>query len=300
MANLKEVRNRIVSVGSTMQITSAMKMVSAAKLKRAQDAITQMRPYANKLQEILQNVSSSLDSSENAFARNSSSKNVLIICISSNRGLAGGFNSNVIKKTWSLIKNDYASNNVSVVSIGKKANDAFKRTEYGVHGVHSDKGIHSDDMPDLIGIFDNLSYDNVSHIAERLMLSFLNKEFDKVVLVYNQFKNAAIQIVQDEQFLPVVPSQLEGKTSSVDYAFEPSKEFIIGDLIPRSLKTQFYKALLDSVASEHGARMTAMHKATDNAKDMLRDLKISYNKARQTAITTEILEIVAGAEALNG
>ena len=300
MANLKEVRNRIVSVGSTMQITSAMKMVSAAKLKRAQDAITQMRPYANKLQEILQNVSSSLDSSENAFARNSSSKNVLIICISSNRGLAGGFNSNVIKKTWSLIKNDYASNNVSVVSIGKKANDAFKRTEYGMHGVHSDKGMHSDDMPDLIGIFDNLSYDNVSHIAERVMLSFLNKEFDKVVLVYNQFKNAAIQIVQDEQFLPVVPSQLEVKTSSVDYAFEPSKEFIIGDLIPRSLKTQFYKALLDSVASEHGARMTAMHKATDNAKDMLRDLKISYNKARQTAITTEILEIVAGAEALNG
>ena len=300
MANLKEVRNRIVSVGSTMQITSAMKMVSAAKLKRAQDAITQMRPYANKLQEILQIVSSRLDSSENAFARNSSSKNVLIICISSNRGLAGGFNSNVIKKTWSLIKNDYASNNVSVVSIGKKANDAFKRTEYGMHGVHSDKGMHSDDMPDLIGIFDNLSYDNVSHIAERVMLSFLNKEFDKVVLVYNQFKNAAIQIVQDEQFLPVVPSQLEVKTSSVDYAFEPSKEFIIGDLIPRSLKTQFYKALLDSVASEHGARMTAMHKATDNAKDMLRDLKISYNKARQTAITTEILEIVAGAEALNG
>jgi F-type H+-transporting ATPase subunit gamma len=300
MANLKEVRNRIVSVGSTMQITSAMKMVSAAKLKRAQDAVTQMRPYANKLQEILQNVSTSLDASENTYARNSSSKNVLLICISSNRGLAGGFNSNVIKKTWSLIKNDYAANNVSVVSIGKKANDAFKRTEYGMHGVHSDKGIHSDDMPDLIGIYDNLTYENVSKISEEVMNSFLNKEFDKVVLIYNQFKNAAIQIVQDEQFLPVVPSQLEGKTTAVDYAFEPSKEFIIGDLIPRSLKTQFYKALLDSVASEHGARMTAMHKATDNAKDMLRDLKISYNKARQTAITTEILEIVAGAEALNG
>jgi F-type H+-transporting ATPase subunit gamma len=292
MANLKEVRNRIVSVGSTMQITSAMKMVSAAKLKRAQDAITQMRPYANKLQEILQNVSSSLDSSENVYARNTSSKNVLLICISSNRGLAGGFNSNVIKKTWSLIKNEYAGNNVFVMSIGKKANDAFKRTEYNIHGT---------DLPhELNDIFDQLNYNTVAPIAEKVMESFVNKQFDKVVLVYNQFKNAAIQIVQDENFLPVVATQNEGKASSTDYAFEPSKEFIIGDLIPRSLKTQFYKALLDSVASEHGARMTAMHKATDNAKDMLRDLKISYNKARQTAITTEILEIVAGAEALNG
>jgi F-type H+-transporting ATPase subunit gamma len=292
MANLKEVRNRIVSVGSTMQITSAMKMVSAAKLKRAQDAITQMRPYANKLQEILQNVSSSLDSSENVYARNTSSKNVLLICISSNRGLAGGFNSNVIKKTWGLIKNEYAGNNVFVMSIGKKANDAFKRTEYNIHGT---------DLPhELNDIFDQLNYNTVAPIAEKVMESFVNKQFDKVVLVYNQFKNAAIQIVQDENFLPVVATQDEGKTSSTDYAFEPSKEFIIGDLIPRSLKTQFYKALLDSVASEHGARMTAMHKATDNAKDMLRDLKISYNKARQTAITTEILEIVAGAEALNG
>ena len=300
MANLKEVRNRIASVGSTMQITSAMKMVSAAKLKRAQDAITQMRPYANKLQEILQNVSSSLDSSENVYARTSASKNVLLVSISSNRGLAGGFNSNVIKKTWSLIKDDYAGHNVSVVCIGKKVNDAFKRTEYGMHGVHSDKGVHGGEVHDLNAIFDDLTYDNASKIADRLMLSFVNKEFDKVVLVYNQFKNAAIQIVQDEQFLPVVATQAEGKTSAVDYAFEPSKEFILGDLIPRSLKTQFYKALLDSLASEHGARMTAMHKATDNAKDMLRDLKISYNKARQTAITTEILEIVAGAEALNG
>jgi len=292
MANLKEVRNRIVSVGSTMQITSAMKMVSAAKLKRAQDAITQMRPYANKLQEILQNVSSSLDSSENVYARNTSSKNVLLICISSNRGLAGGFNSNVIKKTWNLIKNEYVANNVFVMCIGKKANDAFKRTEYNIHGT---------DLPhELNDIFDQLNYNTVAPIAEKVMESFVNKQFDKVVLVYNQFKNAAIQIVQDENFLPVVATQNEGKTSSTDYAFEPSKEFIIGDLIPRSLKTQFYKALLDSVASEHGARMTAMHKATDNAKDMLRDLKISYNKARQTAITTEILEIVAGAEALNG
>lgn len=199
MANLKEVRNRIVSVGSTMQITSAMKMVSAAKLKRAQDAITQMRPYANKLQEILQNVSSSLDSSENVYARNTSSKNVLLICISSNRGLAGGFNSNVIKKTWSLIKNEYAGNNVFVMSIGKKANDAFKRTEYNIHGT---------DLPhELNDIFDQLNYNTVAPIAEKVMESFVNKQFDKVVLVYNQFKNAAIQIVQDENFLPVVATQ---------------------------------------------------------------------------------------------
>jgi len=293
MANLKEVRNRITSVGSTMQITSAMKMVSAAKLKRAQDAITQMRPYANKLQEILQNVSSSLDTSENAYARSTGGKNILIVAISSNRGLAGAFNANVIKKTWSLIKNEYNGQNVSVISIGKKANDAFKRTDHHIHGT---------DLPhNLNEIFDKLTYDNVAPIAEKIMEAFTTKQFDKVILVYNQFKNAAVQIVQDEQFLPVDATKSEsGSKSSVDYIFEPSKEFIVSDLIPRSLKTQFYKALLDSLASEHGARMTAMHKATDNAKDMLRDLKISYNKARQTAITTEILEIVAGAEALNG
>ncbi|MCC6180978.1 MAG: ATP synthase F1 subunit gamma [Bacteroidia bacterium] len=291
MPNLKEVRNRISSVGSTMQITSAMKMVSAAKLKRAQDAITQMRPYAEKLQEILQNVSSSLDTSENAFARQNNGKNVLIVAISSNRGLAGGFNANVIKKTWSLINNDYQGHNISIICIGKKVNDAFKRTEYNIHGT---------DLPfNLNEVFDNLTYDTVAPIAEKIMTSFENKEFDKVVLVYNQFKNAAVQLVQAEQFLPIMPSASAGG-SSTDYIFEPSKEFIVGDLIPRSLKTQFYKALLDSFASEHGARMTAMHKATDNAKEMQRNLKIMYNKARQTAITTEILEIVAGAEALNG
>jgi F-type H+-transporting ATPase subunit gamma len=292
MANLKEVRNRIVSVGSTMQITSAMKMVSAAKLKRAQDAITQMRPYANKLQEILQNVSSSLDTSENTYARDTKAKSVLLVVISSNRGLAGGFNANVIKKTWGLIKNEYADNNVSVISIGKKANDAFKRTEYNIRGTDLPHGLNE--------VYDNLNYNTIAPIADKIMETFVNKQFDKVILVYNQFKNAAIQIVQAEQFLPIVATKTEGKNSSSDYLFEPSKEFIVSDLIPRSLKTQFYKALLDSVASEHGARMTAMHKATDNAKDMLRDLKISYNKARQTAITTEILEIVAGAEALNG
>jgi F-type H+-transporting ATPase subunit gamma len=292
MPNLKEVRNRIVSVGSTMQITSAMKMVSAAKLKRAQDAITQMRPYANKLQEILQNVSSSLDTSENVYARHEAPKNVLLIAISSNRGLAGGFNANIIKKTWSLINNDYKGCSITVLPIGKKVNDAFKRTDYIIHGSHLPHNLNE--------VFDNLTYATVAPIAERVMNAFVLKDFDKVVLVYNQFKNAAVQIVQDEQFLPVEATSTAGSTSNTDYIFEPSKEFIVSDLIPRSLKTQFYKALLDSLASEHGARMTAMHKATDNAKDMLRDLKISYNKARQTAITTEILEIVAGAEALNG
>lgn len=292
MANLKEVRNRIVSVGSTMQITSAMKMVSAAKLKRAQDAITQMRPYANKLQEILQNVSSSLDTSENAYARKSTPKNVLLIAISSNRGLAGGFNANVIKKTQSLINNEYNGCSITVLPIGKKVTDAFKRTDYIIHGSHLPHNVNE--------VFDNLNYNTVAPIAERVMNAFVLKDFDKVVLVYNQFKNAAVQIVQAEQFLPVVATKTVGGGSATDYIFEPNKEFILEDLIPRSLKTQFYKALLDSFASEHGARMTAMHKATDNAKDMLRDLKISYNKARQTAITTEILEIVAGAEALNG
>lgn len=275
-----------------MQITSAMKMVSAAKLKRAQDAITQMRPYAEKLQEILQNVSSSLDTSENAYARTGTAKNILLVVISSNRGLAGGFNANVIKKAWSLIREDYKGQNVSVITIGKKANDVFKRTDHSIHGT---------DLPhNLNEVFDNLSYNNVAPIAEKVMEAFAGKQFDKVVLVYNQFKNAAVQLVQAEQFLPVVATAGEGKGSATDYIFEPSKEFIVSDLIPRSLKTQFYKALLDSHASEHGARMTAMHKATDNAKEMLRNLKISYNKARQTAITTEILEIVAGAEALNG
>ncbi len=291
MPNLKEVRQRITSVGSTMQITSAMKMVSAAKLKRAQDAITQMRPYAEKLKEILQNVSSSLDNSENVYAKNTSSKNVLIVAISSNRGLAGAFNANVIKKTWALINNDYKGKTITVLPIGKKVADTFKRTDYHIHGSQLPHHLNE--------IFDKLTYENAAPIAEKVMTAFVDGEFDNVVLVYNQFKNAAVQVIQTEQFLPVTTAAT-GTTTATDYIFEPNKEFIISDLIPRSLKTQFYKALLDSLASEHGARMTAMHKATDNAKDMLRDLKISYNKARQTAITTEILEIVAGAEALNG
>ena len=293
MPSLKEVRNRIVSVGSTMQITSAMKMVSAAKLKRAQDAITQMRPYANKLKELLENVSASVDASENVYARNTGGKNLLIIPISSNRGLAGAFNSNIIKKTNQLIANEYAGYNVTVLSIGKKVQDAFKRTSYNTHGT---------DLPShTSGLFEKLNFANTSIVSEKIMEAFLTKQFDKVVLVYNQFRNAAVQIPTEEQLLPLVPTKTVGaSTSKDDYIFEPNQENIINELIPRSVKTQFHKAMLDSVASEHGARMTAMHKATDNAQAMQKELKITYNKARQAAITKEILEIVGGAEALNG
>ena len=293
MANLKEVRNRITSVGSTMQITSAMKMVSAAKLKRAQDAVTQMRPYANKLTSILQNLSASLDTSENKFARSTEGDNVLLIVISSNRGLAGGFNANVIKKAWSMIRNEYhGSSKVSVLCIGKKADDAFKRTDHRIHGT---------DLPHHLNeLFDKLSFDNVAPVADKIMQAFANNQFDRVYLVYNQFKNAAVQLTVAERFLPIDTSATTAAkgTNNSDYIFEPNQEYIVNELIPKSLKVQFYKALLDSVASEHGARMTAMHKATDNAKEMLRSLKISYNKARQAAITNEILEIVGGAEAL--
>jgi F-type H+-transporting ATPase subunit gamma len=299
MANLKEVRNRITSVGSTMQITSAMKMVSAAKLKRAQDAVTQMRPYANKLTAILQNLSASLDTSENKYARDTNGENVLLILISSNRGLAGGFNANVIKKAWSMIRNEYhGSSKVSVLCVGKKADDAFKRTDHRIHGT---------DLPHHLNeLFDKLSFENVAPVAEKIMQAFANNQFDRVYLVYNQFKNAAVQLTVAERFLPIDSSALqtgvkgEKSNTKTDYIFEPNQEYIVNELIPKSLKIQFYKALLDSVASEHGARMTAMHKATDNAKEMLRSLKISYNKARQAAITNEILEIVGGAEALNG
>ncbi len=295
MANLKEVRNRITSVGSTMQITSAMKMVSAAKLKRAQDAITQMRPYANKLKDILQNLSASLNTSENTYARDTKGDNVLLIVISSNRGLAGAFNSNVIKKAWAMIRNDYkSSSKVSVLAVGKKANDAFKKTSHHIMGT---------DMPHHLNeLFDNLNFDSVAEAAEKVMKAFEANQFDRVYLIYNQFKNAAVQMPVAERFLPIESHKpvTGGSKSKVDYIFEPSQEYIVNELIPKSLKVQFYKAILDSVASEHGARMTAMHKATDNAKEMLRTLKISYNKARQAAITNEILEIVGGAEALNG
>tara|TARA_B100000401_G_scaffold208217_1_gene140650 strand:- start:1645 stop:2508 length:864 start_codon:yes stop_codon:yes gene_type:complete len=286
MANLKEIRNRITSVGSTMQITSAMKMVSAAKLKRAQDAILQMRPYANKLTELLVNLSSSLDSSEGGdFSVNREIKNVLLIPITSNRGLCGGFNANIIKQTISLINNDYNDKTVSVISIGKKSSEYFRNNNYNVISSHDD-------------IFSDLTYDSVAKIAEDIMQSYLDLKYDKVILVYNQFKNAATQNVMSENYLPVESPKEEGAVIG-DYIFEPEKKEIIEQLIPKSLKTQLFKAVLDSHASEHGARMTAMHKATDNASELKKDLTLSYNKARQAAITAEILEIVGGAEALN-
>ena len=286
MANLKEIRNRISSVGSTMQITSAMKMVSAAKLKRAQDAILQMRPYANKLTELLVNLSSSLDSSEGGdFSVNREIKNVLLIPITSNRGLCGGFNANIIKQTVSLIKDTYSDKTVSVLSIGKKSSEYFRNNNYSVISTHDD-------------IFSDLTYDNVAKIAEDIMQSYLDLKYDKVILVYNQFKNAATQNVMSENYLPVESPEEEGAVIG-DYIFEPEKKEIIEQLIPKSLKTQLFKAVLDSHASEHGARMTAMHKATDNASELKKDLTLSYNKARQAAITAEILEIVGGAEALN-
>jgi F-type H+-transporting ATPase subunit gamma len=290
MANLKEIRNRITSISSTMQITSAMKMVSAAKLRRAQNAVTQIRPYAEKLQEILSNLTASLDSSEGIFSTEREVKNVLFVSITSNRGLCGGFNNNIIKTVKQLAETEYKGSNVSVLSIGKKSTDAFKNTELGVKGTmlprHAEK------------IWDELTFENSSEIAQKLMDQFTEHHQDKIVIVYNQFKNAAIQNVITEQFLPVLPPESNEATSSVDYIFEPEKEQILEELIPKSLKTQLFKALLDSQASEHGARMTAMHKATDNAKELQDDLKLVYNKARQAAITNEILEIVAGAEAL--
>jgi len=267
-----------------MQITSAMKMVSAAKLKKAQDAITAMRPYADKLTELLQNLSATLDAdSGSKFADQREVKNVLIVAITSNRGLCGAFNSNIIKQANHLA-NSYAGKKVSVVAIGKKANDALSK-EYEILANEST-------------VFDDLTLDNVAQIAELLMQKFEEGSVDKIELVYNKFKNAATQIVTTEQFLPIVPSA-DATDANQDYIFEPSKAKIVETLIPKSLKTQLFKAIRDSFASEHGARMTAMHKATDNATELRDQLKLTYNKARQAAITNEILEIVGGAEALN-
>ncbi|MGC6433703.1 MAG: ATP synthase F1 subunit gamma [Crocinitomicaceae bacterium] len=289
MANLKEIRNRIASVGSTMQITSAMKMVSAAKLKRAQDAITQMRPYAEKLQDILENISATLDLTENAYSEVRDEKNVLIVGVTSNRGLCGAFNNNIIKKVNQMLANEYP--NAKVLCLGKKIKDTLKKT---------DRYYINDSIKDVEDIFNNLSFANSAIITESLMNLFTSGEFDKVVVVYNSFVNAAIQEVKAEQLLPIQSVETtEEVTTNVDYSFEPSKQEIVQDLIPKSLKIQLFKAILDSHASEHGARMTAMHKATDNAKELKRTLTISYNKARQAAITNEILEIVGGAEALN-
>ncbi|MDX1364409.1 ATP synthase F1 subunit gamma [Arenibacter latericius] len=285
MANLKEIRNRITSVSSTMQITSAMKMVSAAKLKKAQDAITAMRPYSDKLSELLQGLSASLEGdSGSIYSENREVNKVLIVAITSNRGLCGAFNSNIIKQSNHLINTTYAGKEVDFMAIGKKANDTLrKRGE--VIADHSD-------------LFDSLTFENVADIAEELMELFSNGTYDKIEIVYNKFKNAATQIVTTEQFLPIVP--IEGDSDGMsDYIYEPTKAEIVEELIPKSLKTQLFKGVLDSFASEHGARMTAMHKATDNATELRDQLTLTYNKARQAAITGEILEIVGGAEALN-
>lgn len=286
MANLKEIRNRITSVSSTMQITSAMKMVSAAKLKKAQDAITAMRPYAEKLTELLQNLSATLDGEVGGdYTTQREVKKVLLVAITSNRGLCGAFNTNIIKE----VKNRsafYAGKQVDVFPIGKKGNDVLSKN-FKVHGHHN-------------AIFDHLTFENVAGIADNLTQKFLSGEYDRIELIYNQFKNAATQIVQTEQFLPLAPIKSDVPVSTGDYIFEPSKEEIVLTLIPKSLKTQLYKGIRDSFASEHGARMTAMHKATDNATELRNQLKLTYNKARQASITNEILEIVGGAEALNG
>ena len=285
MANLKEIRNRISSIGSTMKITSAMKMVSAAKLKKAQDAIVQMRPYSNKLTELLQNLSATLEGDDGGvYTQQREVNKVLIVTITSNRGLCGGFNSSVIKEAARMAKTKYAGKDVSMLTIGKKGNDILSKT-FSIYNFESD-------------LFDDLTFENTTPFAEDLMEQFANGNFDQIDLVYNRFKNAATQIVTEEQYLPIIPAE-ETEDADADYIFEPNKTEIVKGLIPKALKMQLYKAIRDSYASEHGARMTAMHKATDNATELRDDLLLVYNKARQASITNEILEIGGGAEALN-
>lgn len=296
MANLKEVRNRIKSVSSTQQITKAMKMVSAAKLKRATNAIVQLRPYANKLKELLANLSASLEDGSSPFLQEREPNKVLVVVVSSNRGLAGAFNANVIKTANNVIAEKYneqlRAGNVSIVAIGKKSQEFYQRRKFNVIGNNND-------------LYLDLNFENTSVITESIMEGFLKGEYDRVELVYNQFKNAAMQILTVEQLLPVPKpekkedSKLDLNKVQVDYILEPSKEAIVEQLIPKNIKTQLYKAVLDSNASEHGARMTAMDKATENAGDLLKALKLAYNQARQAAITTELTEIVSGAAALS-
>ena len=287
MANLKEIRNRISSVSSTMQITSAMKMVSAAKLKKATDAISQMRPYSDKLTELIQNLSSSFESSnnDNPYIKIRPVKKVLLVAITSNRGLCGGFNSNIIKAVNKICDKN-RDQKFDILSIGKKGTDLLSK-KYNVISSHDD-------------IFNKLNFENCSPIADLIMNTFLKEEYDSIELVYNRFKNAATQILITESYLPIIPkSNSTDKKTTVDYIYEPSQKNIINELLPKALKIQLLKSLKDSFASEHGARMTAMHKATDNATELRNQLKLTYNKARQAAITGEILEIVGGAEALN-
>jgi len=286
MANLKEIRNRISSVSSTMQITSAMKMVSAAKLKKAQDAIVAMRPYADKLSFLLAGLGQNLEEgTENVYAEKRATKKVLLVAISSNRGLCGAFNTNVIKAVKATSESYGKEVSVEILTIGKKAADGLKAATRA--------GDHS-------SIYDDLTFDASATIANELIEAFITEQYDEIRLVYNSFKNAATQIVKNEAFLPMVAEGGASETTTEEYIFEPSAEEIVNELIPKSLKIQLYKAIRDSFASEHGARMTAMHKATDNAKELRDQLKLTYNKARQAAITNEILEIVGGAEALNG
>ena len=286
MANLKEIRNRIVSVSSTMQITSAMKMVSAAKLKKAQDAITSMRPYASTLNNLIQNLSSSSEPDMNSpFVSVREKNSILLVVITSNRGLCGAFNSNVIKKTRQLAE-EFSNKKVSLITIGKKGSEILGK---------KDKIISTHDY-----IFDDLNYKKADEISKVIMDSFKKELYDEVILVYNRFKNAATQIVETETFLPIEENLDEKSLKSPDYIFEPNQSKIVNELLPKALSIKFFKALRDSFASEHGARMTAMHKATDNATELRDQLKLTYNKARQAAITNEILEIVGGAEALEG
>jgi len=295
MANLKAIRIRISSVKSTRQITSAMKMVSAAKLRKAQDKIVRLRPYVNKLKEILSDLTLSLAETEveNVYARVSPAEKILIVIITSNRGLCGAFNSNVIRETRKVISEKYndqfRKGNLTILPIGKKGYDYLRKQNIKM-------------MPEHNALFNDLTFDNVAVVAEEIMQDFIKGEYDRIELIYNHFKNAAVQILTDEQFLPVeaATSAEEKKTLPVDYIYEPSEEEIVKELIPKSLKIQFYRAILDSFVAEHGARMTAMHKATDNATSMIRELTLLYNKARQAAITNQILEVVSGAEALKG
>lgn len=290
MANLKEIRTRISSVQKTKQVTAAMKMVSAAKLKKAQDAILQIRPYADKLHEILSNLSGSLsDSDDNVYGEQRKPEKVLIVAITSNKGLCGAFNANVIKQVNFLANNTYSEQNqmgrLSILAIGKQAYEILRK-HYNVIGQYNK-------------LYENLNYESVSEIAETIMHEFSVGKYDRVDLVYNQFKNAGVQILTKEQFLPVEQIAEDKNHVQGEYIFEPSQAEIVKELIPKSLKTQLFKAMLDSFASEHGARMTAMHKATDNASDLIQELNLNYNKARQAAITNEILEIVSGANALS-
>ena len=298
MANLKEIRVRISSVRSTRQITSAMKMVSAAKLRKAQDAIIQMRPYADKLKDILNHLISSLENREinNVYNNVRPVNKVLLVVIASNKGLCGAFNSNVFKRVNNIIGEKYSSQleekNLNFIAIGRKAEDFLKSKKYPIVNSYNN-------------LLDNLTYENALPVITRIMKDFAEKKYDKIELIYNQFKNTAVQILTTEEFLPVInhpqpdyEEEKPGREHHTDYILEPSKKEIINELIPKTLKIQFFKSLLDSNASEHGARMTAMHKATDNATELLKDLQLQYNKARQSSITNEILEIVSGAEAL--